>query len=48
MREIEAYASIEAIGWDVGVSRPRTSEEPPDKEEVEDKLDRILGSFEKR
>jgi hypothetical protein len=51
MREIEAYASIEPIGWDVGVSRPRTSEDSPDKEEkeeVEDKLDRILGSFEKR
>jgi hypothetical protein len=48
MREIEAYANIEAIGWDVGVSRPRTSEDSPETEEVEDKLDRILGSFEKR
>ena len=42
MREIEIYAGIEPISWDVGVSQPRA------KRDIEAKIDNIFNSYEKK
>ena len=44
-KEIEIYAGIEPISWDVGVSRPVEDSEPGKDEKVESELDNILSGF---
>jgi hypothetical protein len=45
MNEIVAYANIEPIGWDVGVSSP--PEERRDPDAVEADINAIIDAYEK-
>lgn len=48
MLEIEWYAGLEPISWDIGVSQPpETKKETKTRSDVEKKLDAILTPFEK-